>query len=870
MSTSPDASSSSSPPSTLESLKQSSADAASTLTSTIKSAASSIADTATSLVSSNSPPSDFVYSDLYAVTVRLHGASELSHPCDAFVTVSLDKEQERRSKAIKNTADPKWEETFSFVVKEKPQHLHLSLFDHRMLGKNHLKGEVDIDLTPLVQSSEATAAPKPPGEASISAQPATPHSPAISPPPVPSPRSPSPPSPTSSPTSPQAPVPPPVLEQRLPIQPAKGENGKGGFLHVTVIATAINQVMGRSSHTELNDVREADIDALTSLLDLTLVSASHLKKVSLFSQDSTFAVVTFGFQSFHTPVVHKTADPKYDQICPIWLKRDTQSFVLKISIYQHEPRYRHQQLIGNAFLRVNELQQAQQYNLNLPLTKEDPHTDKDLAELLSTLSFDVNKGGVESATASVQVHVQVKKREVVEGELYDLLMKTYDTNEDGALEEEEILHLCQTVGAHVSDEDVKKAMHDTAHGNPTEEVNVKKEELHALFRHPAFKAVDFLRTLHAIVLHGPDAMHSLMLKNFMYPGSHSHHKGQLDDSDPTVDNDNTQILVFDREAGIVVKEAIPAYIKAAMRLMYRSRGGRVMSHLTKIRGVLRNLTIEQGKKMDAPASVKMIPVFIHTHNLNVNEVEKPISDYHTFNEFFYRKLKPGVRSPEAEGDDRVLISPADCRMMVFDSVEDAKTLWIKGQQFSIANTLAAADTDGSLTAGLTGGALVIARLAPQDYHRWHWPVAGKPGPRTPIAGDYNTVNPIAIRKNVDVYTENKRVVCPIDTQAFGKVVLVAVGASMVGSINFVDAGEEVHRFDEHGWFAFGGSTVLVFLPPGVVAFDEDLMRNSKKSLETLIKVGRRIGVATGKAPSPSSQGAALESAQGKNTEKIGQ
>ena len=66
-------------------------------------------------------------------------------------------------------------------------------------------------------------------------------------------------------------------------------------------ARSINQVIGRSSNHELSDVRESDIDALTALLDLTLVSASNLKRESLFSADSTFAVVTFGFQSLNVP-----------------------------------------------------------------------------------------------------------------------------------------------------------------------------------------------------------------------------------------------------------------------------------------------------------------------------------------------------------------------------------------------------------------------------------------------------------------------------------------------------------------------------------------------------------------------------------------
>lgn len=413
----------------------------------------------------------------------------------------------------------------------------------------------------------------------------------------------------------------------------------------------------------------------------------------------------------------------------------------------------------------------------------------------------------------------------------------------------------------MSDEQVHKAMLDTTKGNDADHLHVTQDQLPTLFRHPIFHHSDFLRTLHAMALHGPDAMHTLMLKNFVFTSFSSKH-ASVDASDPIVDNDNTRILVFDRENGIIVRENIPSYIKAAMRVMYRSRAGRAIEHLKRTQGLLKNLTRKQGKKMDSPQSAKMIPVFINTHHLNVDEIEKPVSEYKTFNEFFYRRLKPGVRSCEQEGDDSVLVSPADCRLMVFDNIEQAKEIWVKGRHFSISNVLSVADKDGSLTAKMTGGALVIARLAPQDYHRWHWPVTGKPGIRSPIAGEYNTVNPIAIRKDVDVYTENKRCICPIETEQFGSVILVAVAASMVGSIGFVKckcaenregrgcedgkcvAGEEVKRFDEHGWFAFGGSTVLLIFQPGVVAFDEDLKRNSRESLETLIKVGRRIGVAT--------------------------
>jgi len=169
---------------------------------------------------------------------------------------------------------------------------------------------------------------------------------------------------------------------------------------------------------------------------------------------------------------------------------------------------------------------------------------------------------------------------------------------------------------------------------------------------------------------------------------------------------------------------------------------------------------------------------------------------------------------------------------------------VKGEKFSVSNVFGGWDPAGEKAAAFTGGSMVISRLAPQDYHRWHWPVSGVVGRRFPIAGDYNTVNPIAIRRKVDVYTTNKRCICPIETKEFGTVVLVAVGAAMVGSILFddeKDEGKAVRKFDPHGYFAFGGSTVLVFFKPGVIAFDKDLMDNSTKKLETIIKVGDRIG-----------------------------
>ena len=107
-------------------------------------------------------------------------------------------------------------------------------------------------------------------------------------------------------------------------------------------------------------------------------------------------------------------------------------------------------------------------------------------------------------------------------------------------------------------------------------------------------------------------------------------------------------------------------------------------------------------------------------------------------------------------------------------------------------------------------------------------------PKT-IEGEYYTVNPMAIRSALDVYGENVRVVVPIDSVAHGRVMVICVGAMMVGSTVITrKKGETVKRAEELGYFKFGGSTLLVLFEAGAMHFDDDLVENSKGALETLV------------------------------------
>lgn len=115
-----------------------------------------------------------------------------------------------------------------------------------------------------------------------------------------------------------------------------------------------------------------------------------------------------------------------------------------------------------------------------------------------------------------------------------------------------------------------------------------------------------------------------------------------------------------------------------------------------------------------------------------------------FNEFFYRELKPGMRPVSHPENPKIIVSPSDCRTVVFDTIDDATTIWVKGRGFTIEKLLGEGGY-GEEAKRFKGGSLGIFRLAPQDYHRFHIPVDGIMCEPRLIKGEYYTVNPMAIR-----------------------------------------------------------------------------------------------------------------------------
>ncbi|KAL4992646.1 phosphatidylserine decarboxylase-domain-containing protein [Aspergillus falconensis] len=302
---------------------------------------------------------------------------------------------------------------------------------------------------------------------------------------------------------------------------------------------------------------------------------------------------------------------------------------------------------------------------------------------------------------------------------------------------------------------------------------------------------------------------------------------------------SANILVQDRITGQINEERMSVYVRLGIRLLYKGLKSREMEK-KRIRKILKSLSIKQGKKYDDPASASQIRDFINFHQLDMSEVLLPLDQFKNFNEFFYRALKPGARPCSAPHEPGIVVSPADCRTVVFDRVTEATSVWVKGREFSIKRLLGDAYPED--VSRYQNGALGVFRLAPQDYHRFHIPVDGVMGTPKTIEGEYYTVNPMAIRSALDVYGENVRVLVPIDSVKHGRVMVICVGAMMVGSTVITrQAGEKVARAEELGYFKFGGSTLLLLFEEGKINFDADLVDNSRGALETLVRVGMSVG-----------------------------
>ncbi|MCZ6558792.1 MAG: archaetidylserine decarboxylase [SAR324 cluster bacterium] len=225
----------------------------------------------------------------------------------------------------------------------------------------------------------------------------------------------------------------------------------------------------------------------------------------------------------------------------------------------------------------------------------------------------------------------------------------------------------------------------------------------------------------------------------------------------------------------------------------------------------------------------VIWLYVRVYRIDMAHFEAPEEGFPTFNAFFTRALRTGVR-PLDSGARRI-VSPVDGRVSASGRIETGRLFQAKGMDYSLGELLAG----GTVAESYEQGAFLTLYLSPRDYHRIHSPCAGRVRRFSYTPGELWTVSPTGIASVPDLFARNERLLTVLDTQ-WGELLLVAVGAMVVGKIRTVyhpiisnlagaqplaedlavpyalEKGQELGRFEL-------GSTVILLFPRGVAALD---------------------------------------------------
>ena len=294
-----------------------------------------------------------------------------------------------------------------------------------------------------------------------------------------------------------------------------------------------------------------------------------------------------------------------------------------------------------------------------------------------------------------------------------------------------------------------------------------------------------------------------------------------------------KIKVVDLSSSKVFEEKV--YGEKFIDFLYKSSLGKVFSPLLTLPIASRLY----GRKMDSTKSKSQIISMIAEHRIDTSKFIKTSNcniGWNTFNEFFIRKYKREFMS-FVQGQSL----PAFCegRYFAWNSEGDIKKLPVKGYELNIKEILGGKNHEDFMN-----GPVVVCRLAPVDYHRFHFPDDCKVLDSYAIAGKLHSVNPLALKSKKDILIINERQVSILETTNFGKLAMIEVGAVCVGKIVQTYNSTKNRRGDEKGYFKFGGSTVVILGQRGKWSPSKELISNTEKGLESYAKIGTAIGASS--------------------------
>lgn len=240
------------------------------------------------------------------------------------------------------------------------------------------------------------------------------------------------------------------------------------------------------------------------------------------------------------------------------------------------------------------------------------------------------------------------------------------------------------------------------------------------------------------------------------------------------------------------------------------------------------ISLFMGKVADSEsARVKntFINWFIKQYGIDMSIAERETAEeYATFNDFFTRSLKDGVRPIDENANS--IVNPADGKVSQLGKIENGFIFQAKDHLFS-AKTLLGGDEE--LAKPFKNGEFATIYLSPKDYHRVHMPMAGRLTKMIHVPGSLFSVNPLTARNVPNLFARNERVVAMFDTE-IGPMAMVLVGATIVGSIETVWHGTitpptrdklkvwdypvegefSLEKGQEMGRFKLGSTVVLLF------------------------------------------------------------
>jgi phosphatidylserine decarboxylase len=289
----------------------------------------------------------------------------------------------------------------------------------------------------------------------------------------------------------------------------------------------------------------------------------------------------------------------------------------------------------------------------------------------------------------------------------------------------------------------------------------------------------------------------------------------------------------DRASGQMRDETVPG--EAPMRWFCETRLGRLCG--VPVFG-LRLASMLLGCWQQSRWSRRQIQPFIRRFAIDPTEFAVPVSRFRSFNAFFTRRLKPERRPFSLKAD--VLCAPADGKALVFPKLSEDTDFPLKGARVTAASLMG----DPALAAAFAGGPALVIRLAPADYHRFHFVDDGEAEAAVSVPGSLHSVNPIAMCHLPNLFATNKRAFALQHTRQFGVVAQIEIGAFAVGSIVQTFAPGPVQRGQEKGYFQFGGSSLVLLFAPGSATFDPDLVADSAGGTEVSVRAGEPVGVAT--------------------------